>query len=243
MTLPPLTFNAWLRYELIRDLFDRLDGVESVLEVGAGEGAMGARLARRVSYVGVEMDARSFATARQRIEEPRLGKVIHGDLSTLDPDATFDMVCAFEVLEHIEDDAGALRQWRERLRPNGWLALSVPAYQHRFGPGDRKAGHFRRYDPDHMGRLLESTGFAEPDIRMYGFPLGYALEVGRNTIVRLSSPKGSKGELTAGSGRWLQPPERLGWATEIVTAPFRWLQRPFVRTRMGTGLVVLARRA
>lgn len=243
MTLPPLTFNAWLRYELIRDAFDKLDGVESVLEIGAGEGAMGARLARRFSYVGVEMDARSFATAQARIEAAGVGTVVHGDLSSLDSSSTFDLVCAFEVLEHIEDDAGALRQWREWLRPGGWLALSVPAYQRRFGPGDRKAGHFRRYDPERMRDLLLSTGFVQPVIRLYGFPLGYLLEVGRNMIVRLSSPKGSKRELTSGSGRWLQPPESLGWATRVATAPFRWLQRPFANTRLGTGLVVLARRA
>jgi hypothetical protein len=48
-------------------------------------------------------------------------------------------------------------------------------------------------------------------------------------------------EQTAASGRWLQPPDGVGWLTASVAAPFRLLQRPFTRTRLGTGLVAFAR--
>jgi hypothetical protein len=78
---------------------------------------------------------------------------------------------------------------------------------------------------------------------MYGFPLGYPLEWGRNAIARFGGATGSKGDLTSASGRWLQPPPALGAATRIVTAPFRLLQRHFSHGRLGTGLVVLARRS
>jgi SAM-dependent methyltransferase len=242
MSLPPLTFNAWLRHDLVWDILDGLAGVRSVLEIGAGEGAMGARLARRFAYVGLELDHRSFVKAHARIAEPGLGRVLRGDLSALGPDEVFDVVCAFEVLEHIEDDAAALREWRGRLRPEGWLLMSVPAFQRHYGAHDRKAGHYRRYDPDGVGDLLLSGGFAHPLIRTYGFPLGYLLQWTRNAIARLGATRGSEGELTSASGRWLQPPERLAEVTRLVTAPFRLLQRRFVDRRLGTGLVVLARR-
>jgi hypothetical protein len=49
-------------------------------------------------------------------------------------------------------------------------------------------------------------------------------------------------EQTAASGRWLQPPEAIGWLTAAVAAPFRLVQRPFAGTRFGTGLVAVARR-
>ena len=55
-------------------------------------------------------------------------------------------MCAFEVLEHIDDDALALKQWREYLRPSGWLLLSVPAHQDQYGAADELVGHYRRYD-------------------------------------------------------------------------------------------------
>ena len=76
-------------------------------------------------------------------------------------DDVFDAVCAFEVLEHIEDDAGALRAWRERLRPDGRLLMSVPLYQRRYAAADRFVGHFRRYDPEPLGELLRETGYAD----------------------------------------------------------------------------------
>jgi SAM-dependent methyltransferase len=228
MSDPPLTPNAWLRWDVVRRLLDGLEDVERVLEVGAGEGALGARLARRYDYVGVEPDPVSRARARERVETI---------LEAL-PDESFDLLCAFEVLEHVEDDDAELRSWRDRLRPEGWLLLSVPAHEKRFGPADRRVGHFRRYEPEGLAALLIETGFESARLVTYGFPLGYALEAARHLLARRG-----EGEGTAGSGRWLQPSDRLGWATSFGTAPFRLLQRPFARTRLGTGLVALARRA
>lgn len=224
---PPLTPNGWLRWDVVGRVLDGLEDVERVLEVGAGEGALGARLARRYDYVGVEPDERSRARARERL----------GTLLEALPDESFDLVCAFEVLEHVEDDAGELRRWRERIRPGGWLLLSVPAHERRFGAADRRVGHFRRYDPERLAALLTETGFENSRLVIYGFPLGYALEAGRHVLARRG-----EGEGTAGSGRWLQPSDRLGWATRLGTSPFRLLQRPFARTRLGTGIVALARR-
>jgi SAM-dependent methyltransferase len=159
-------------------------------------------------------------------------------------DETFDLVCAFEVLEHIEDDSAALGEWTARLRPGGWLLLSVPAHQHRFGPADELVGHFRRYDPSVMTALLASCGFTDSTIRLYGMPLGYLLEAGRNAVGRrrlASVATKSAAERTAGSGRLLQPSSgsMRGAATRWATAPFRMAQRAFPAT--GPGMVVRAR--
>jgi len=45
----------------------------------------------------------------------------------------YDMVCAFEVLEHLKRDEAALRDWITLVRPGGHLVLSVPAGPERFG--------------------------------------------------------------------------------------------------------------
>jgi SAM-dependent methyltransferase len=239
--LPPLTLNAWLRFDLVTRTLATLDGVESVLEVGAGEGAAGARLARLYRYVGVEPDEEACAVARSRVEPA--GKVVCGEISDLESGSLFDLVCAFEVLEHIEDDEGAVRTWREYLRPGGWIMLSVPPHQRRFSHTDVGAGHFRRYDPPKLGALLERCGFVEPRLLMYGFPVGHALEFARNLVHRLAPPGGTLAERTASSGRRLQPPDSLGWLTATITAPMRLLQRPFFKTRLGSGLVAVARRS
>jgi SAM-dependent methyltransferase len=237
----PLTPNAWLRYDIVARMLP--PGVRDVLEVGCGQGAVGVRLAQRYDYLGVEPDQASCTVAQRRMSAAGTGEVRNIGLDALGPQK-FDLVCAFEVLEHIEDDAAAVRDWAARLRPGGWLILSVPAHQRRYGPADELVGHFRRYDPAAMAALLASCGLTDVEVRQYGFPLGYVLEAARNGIARrrlTAAPAASVAERTAASGRLLQPAGRArGAATRWGAAPFRVLQRAFPGT--GTGLVVLARR-
>jgi hypothetical protein len=157
-------------------------------------------------------------------------------------DETFDVVCAFEVLEHIEDDAEALKEWRKHLRPQGWVLLSVPAHERRFGPCDEFAGHFRRYEQPSIRAALTGGGFDLVSIRSYGVGLGQALEWTRHRIAarRLSSIHIE--ERTAASGRFLQPKSRIAaLGTAAVAAPFRVLQTPWANSDIGIGYVVLAR--
>ena len=240
--LPPFTLNAWLRYDLVERTLRELDGVESVLEIGAGRGALAARLAARYRYVGIEPDAESCEAAKEALGLVGSGEMFCGDVSSLPDGDVFDAVCAFEVLEHIEDDAGALRDWRERVRPDGWLLMSVPLYQRRYAAADRFVGHFRRYDPDPLGELLRETGFEDVRLLTFGFPLGHALEKSRNLLARVAKPDESREERTGASGRRFQPTGRKGLATQALSAPFRVLQRPFYGTRLGAGLFAVARR-
>ncbi|WP_331272753.1 class I SAM-dependent methyltransferase [Motilibacter deserti] len=238
--LPPLTANAWLRWDTVSRLLPAERPLD-VLEVGCGQGAAGARLAALGRYVGVEPDDRSYAVAVERVGAAG-GAVRHGSLETLAPDERFDLVCAFEVLEHIEDDRGALASWVDRLRPGGSLLLSVPAYQHRFGAADELVGHYRRYDPPALRLLLREAGLDDVDLRLYGAPLGYALEAARDALsARKLAAAGSMAERSGHSGRYLQPSET--WQSALIrvgTRPFRVAQRAFP-TR-GPGIVVRARR-
>jgi SAM-dependent methyltransferase len=238
----PLAPNAWLRYDVVERMLPA--GIADILEIGCGQGAFGARLAQHYHYLGVEPDRSSWTVAERRIRATGHGEVRNIAVEALGAER-FDLVCAFEVLEHIEDDAATVKGWATRLRARGWLLLSVPALQRRYGPFDELVGHFRRYDPAAMATLLESCGFGEIEIRQYGFPLGYLLEAARNAIGRrrlTAATTRSVAERTAGSGRLLQPSGRIrGTATQWGTAPFRVMQRPFPHT--GTGLVALARLA
>jgi SAM-dependent methyltransferase len=240
---PPLAIRAWLRYDVVSRAIERLQP-RRVLEIGCGQGAFGARLAGRVDYLGVEPDESSYAVAAARIE-PRGGKVINGSHEAVPPGSTFDAVCAFEVLEHIDDDKGALAAWVPFLRPGGHLILSVPAFQDRFGSMDTHAGHFRRYSPDELRDRLTEAGLVVEEITVYAWPLGYALEAVRNRIdakklARAKANGTSIEELTAASGRTFQPSRRVGGiVVQAVTLPFRLLQR--TQAHRGTGLVAVAR--
>ena len=240
--LPPLAIRAWLRYDVVKRVIGGLDP-STALEIGCGQGAFGARLAGDVKYLGVEPDDSSYRVACSRIE-PRGGTVLQGFHSVVPQGSTFDLVCAFEVLEHIEDDSGALAEWVPLVRPGGHLALSVPAFQERFGAMDTHAGHFRRYSPAELEARLVEAGLTDVKITVYAWPLGYALEAVRNRIATKKleeAGEASVEQLTAGSGRYLQPNGRLvGALVNAVTVPFRYLQR--VRPNAGTGLVAVARR-
>jgi hypothetical protein len=138
-----------------------------------------------------------------------------------------------------------LKAWSALARPGGHVLLSVPAFADRFGPMDVHAGHYRRYDPDVLRDALLAAGLEEPRLVVYGWPLGYALEIVRNRVAgraldRMGGDRTPE-ELTAGSGRVLQPSRpAVAAAVTVGTLPFRYLQR-LTRTR-GTGLVALARR-
>lgn len=194
------------------------------------------------SFTGFELDRTSYEKAKPRVEQ--FGGTVYcaplGSVRT----APADLFCAFEVLEHIEEDGAALKEWHDYIVDGGHLLLSVPADPRRFGPMDVYAGHYRRYTESALSELLADAGFEDVQARRYGWPLGYALEAVRNRIDarRLRSVTDLEpAALTAASGRVFQFHER-SWKSEVATVattPFRYLQGASSR---GTGLVVTARK-
>src|SRR5262245_12701372 len=117
---PPLAIRAQLRWDVVEPIIRRLSP-ETTIEIGVGQGAMSARIASITgrSYIGFELDQDSFQRARPRIEQ--VGGRLHSvPLVSVDP-AAADLLCAFEVLEHIEDDHAALRSWVRYILPGGHL--------------------------------------------------------------------------------------------------------------------------
>jgi len=240
---PPLSIHAWLRYSTIESLLSQIQP-RNVLEIGVGQGSVGVLLARRYDYTGIDLDETALQTARSRFHRCGVDSdaLLLGGLEQVEG-REFDLVCAFEVLEHLESDVEALTEWHAHVAPGGWLALSVPADPRRFSDADEKAGHYRRYTRDSLSRALTAAGFANLRFLNYGFPIGYLLEAGRNVYARRHRQTAtSYEERTLASGRWLQPPESAGRAMAIVSRPLGLLQRPFAGRELGTGLVALAER-
>ncbi|MDP9094092.1 MAG: class I SAM-dependent methyltransferase [Actinomycetota bacterium] len=234
-----------MRWSVVRRVVRRL-APRTILEIGCGQGAFGARLARVGQYLAVEPDPSSYAVARSRIQAAG-GQVRNASTDALGEDETFELVCAFEVLEHLEDDLAALTSWRGLVAPGGHILLSMPAWQERFNPWDTIVGHYRRYAPNDCRELFAAAGFADVSVIVYGWPLGYATENVRSRIAarrgaaQPASMTASMQERTAGSGRLLQPKAVAGLAIQAATAPFNALQR--LQPEKGTGVVVLARPA
>ena len=89
-------------------------------------------------------------------------------------DREFDLVTAFDVLEHLSDERRALREWGRVLHPQGLLFVSVPAYPWLFGPHDRALEHYRRYNLPDLMKLLKDNDF-QPIFSSYIFCLTFPL--------------------------------------------------------------------
>jgi len=212
----------------------------SILEIGCGMGAVGTRLARVASYTAVEPDERSFTAAKERVT-PVGGTVLHGDHTALPAGAEYDLVCAFEVLEHIADDADALDHWLPLVRPGGHLLLSVPADPDRFGPSDVLVGHYRRYTAEELTLRLQEAGVTELKVVHYAWPLGYVLDSIRDRIAdrRTGDASDVPEQRSSRSGRFLQPSGAIARrGIEAAVYPWAVLQRR--RPDRGSGLIAIA---
>jgi SAM-dependent methyltransferase len=111
------------RYAFARDWCDGVD----VLDVGCGAGygtAFLAETARRV--VGGDRDAETIDYARRRYARPNVEFAVFDAAVLPFADASFDTVCAFEVIEHVDDARAVVREVARVLRPSGNFLLSTP---------------------------------------------------------------------------------------------------------------------
>jgi SAM-dependent methyltransferase len=127
-----------------------------ILEVGCGPGGNLSMLRRFGEVMGLEPDEPSRAFASEatgvRIEGGALP-----DQLPFEPDG-FDLVCAFDVIEHIEADAAAVAALARLIRPGGYLAVTVPAHPWMWSRHDELHHHKRRYRMTPFRRLFEAAG-------------------------------------------------------------------------------------
>lgn len=146
------------RAAIVREFHDALRG--KVLEVGAGIGQMTESLLNAPSVdeiVALEPDRTFEAAFRKHLPNTRL---LQGSLEDLQENETFDTGVMVNVLEHIEDDVGALRCLRKHLAgPQSSVCLLVPARPELFAKIDSQFGHFRRYTSESLRGCLQQAGF------------------------------------------------------------------------------------
>lgn len=84
------------------------------------------------------------------------------------PDRSFNLVCAFDIVEHVEDDRLVLRELARVLADDGRLVLSLPLFAARWTPFDAMCGHVRRYEPAAVEDLLAAHGLEVVESGGYG---------------------------------------------------------------------------
>lgn len=140
-----------------------------ILEIGCGAGALLydlSQLGHQCTAMEISESALELANYLNR-DNP--GVKIHSA-----PEASFkgsfDIVIACEVLEHIEDDIAAFREWASYLKPGGELIISVPAHPRKWDATDEWAGHYRRYTKKRFQMLADAASCCPIRTECYSFP-------------------------------------------------------------------------
>ena len=99
----------------------------------------------------------------------RAGLTTLGDITALPfPDCSFDLVCAFDIVEHVERDWQAFRELGRVARDGAAVIFSVPLDPERWSAFDALVGHVRRYDPDDLLALLGEHSLALEQSACFG---------------------------------------------------------------------------
>ena len=154
------------------------------LEVGCGQGDVSAHLAAR-GFAGRAIDFSPAAIAHARARLARFPAVSVEQMALEEASGTYRTVIAWDVLEHIEDDAAALAHFARLLAPGGHLVLAVPSNPREWRWDDEFYGHFRRYTRDDLAARLERAGFAPQAFWDFTWPLFWAM---RRVYTRVKRP-------------------------------------------------------
>ena len=138
------------RRRIILDALRRwFPDARSYLEIGSGTGYVARGIAQ------------AFPEWRVVASDPLVedAGVLRIDARNIPFASAFDLVGAYDVLEHIEDHRGALGQFRRACRPGGGILLTVPQHAWLWSPADTYARHHRRYCREDLLSMLRECGF------------------------------------------------------------------------------------
>jgi SAM-dependent methyltransferase len=218
------------RRSILEMLLANLKGARpslSILEVGCGTGGNLAMLKAFGEVQAVEPDdeARSFAAEGSGL--PVAAGALPGPL----PDSDFDLICALDVIEHVEFDREAVAALAGKLKPGGCILATVPAYAWMWSHHDVVHHHKRRYSAPQFRKLFEEAGLTVVRLSHFNaalLPLAMAVRAVKRMI-------GSKTGDDAVPSPWINRS-----LERVLSAERHWLRRsalPF-----GLSIFVIAQR-
>ena len=152
----------WFRGKRIlfeRLLADRLQATGGrrlrILDVGCGAGAVSAHFSRYGDIVAADRSTAALGFTRSRGIDQVFGASAPG--LPFAPES-FDLILAFDVIEHVDDDRTMVAELAASLRPGGALAVHVPAWPSLWSRHDVLLEHKRRYTRRSLRTLLDGSG-------------------------------------------------------------------------------------
>lgn len=215
-----------------------------ILDIGCGTGSLMLQLTLSGYNVsGADLSDECIRLTKDRMKtfapdaKPIIKRCNAEDINF--SDGQFDALIAAEILEHVEDDRRAVKEFYRLLKPKGICLITVPANQNLWDISDEMAGHKRRYSRDDLMRLFNSQPFKVEKVLFMGFPimrlyhrivfLKWARQVEKNKDGRISS---DDAVTKIGLNRW---------TTLIVGNLFRF-DNLFSYLPWGIGILLIARK-
>jgi SAM-dependent methyltransferase len=236
--------HFWFRFRnrliscLVRDLGNAFPAGFRKLEAGCGNGNVLRFLTatlQHASVIGIDLFEEGLRLARGRSD----ALLVRGDIHASPFQCQFQVIGAFDVIEHLHDDRQALRDLHRLLADDGFLLLTVPSHMVLWSYFDEASGHCRRYSRKQLEQTLDGCGFRVEFMTEFMMVLYPVLWIGR----RLSGwLRGSK----ASSEPSLTDLRVFPVLNSILLLLVSW-ELPLIRRRiripLGSSLLAIARRA
>lgn len=128
-----------------------------IFEAGCGTGGNLAMLSHHGRVYAMELNE----TARTFASDLQIGEIQPGFLpdNIPFPEKNFDLIVLLDVLEHLEEDTASLQALFAKLKPSGWLLITVPAYPWLWSRHDDLLHHKRRYLLNNLRQIVGNSGY------------------------------------------------------------------------------------
>jgi glycosyltransferase involved in cell wall biosynthesis len=229
------------------DLVDKISKNNYFLDIGLGGGRLCLDLAKKGFYgEGIDISEKAVEIAKNKLELEKFNNQVNvrvDDIFKLDESKKFDLIFAFEVIEHIQDDKKAIEKINNLLNKNGYFIFSVPAHQKKWSVLDEWAGHFRRYERGQFEELLNGTNIEIVNIYNYGFPLINILRFIQIKTINKKNIATSKEENSKKSGIDRSSGERFKFLfNDLVLLPFYLIQKNFIKKDLSPAYLIIAKK-
>jgi len=236
--------HFWFRFRnrvlisLVRDVVKPLPPGFRLLEAGCGNGNVLRFLAsasRRGVAIGIDLFEEGLRLARRRYD----AHLVCGDIHSPPFRCRFDVIGAFDVIEHLRDDHQPLRDFHHLLAERGVLLLTVPAHLNLWSYFDEASGHCRRYSRKQLESTLAECGFRVEYMTEFMMALYPVLWLARRLSAWMRKPNSAPTDS-------LPDLRVIPVLNQLLPLLLYWelpLLRRRIRIPLGSSLLAIARRA